>query len=145
MQTTTASHTITVEPGSPVRIAADRDHLEQVLNNLIANAVKYSPDGGEITVRVGEDGGQATISIRDTGIGIPPEELDAVFGLFYRSPDRRARDVGGMGLGLYVLTEIVDRPGGRICAESELGNGTTFQVRPPRGRGVGSSVQTDAA
>jgi len=145
MQTTTASHTITVEPGAPVRIAADRDHLEQVLNNLIANAVKYTPDGGEITVRVGEEGGQATISVRDTGIGIPPEELEAVFGLFYRSPDRRARDVGGMGLGLYISKEIVDRHGGRIWAESELGKGTTFQVRLPRSPAFGSSAQTDAA
>jgi signal transduction histidine kinase len=145
MQTTTASHTIAVEPGAPVRIAGDRDHLEQVLNNLIANAVKYTPDGGEITVRVGDEGGQAAISVRDTGIGIPPEELDAVFGLFYRSPDRRARDVGGMGLGLYISKEIVDRHGGRIWAESELGKGTTFQVRLPRSPAFGSSAQTDAA
>jgi signal transduction histidine kinase len=128
-----------------VRIAGDRDHLEQVLNNLIANAVKYTPDGGEITVRVGDEGGQAAISVRDTGIGIPPEELDAVFGLFYRSPDRRARDVGGMGLGLYISKEIVDRHGGRIWAESELGKGTTFQVRLPRSPAFGSSAQTDAA
>ncbi|HEX4744449.1 MAG TPA: ATP-binding protein [Candidatus Limnocylindria bacterium] len=132
MQTTTTTHTIAVEVGPPVRIAADRDHLEQVLNNLIANAVKYSPDGGDITVRVGQDGDAATISVQDAGIGIPAEELDAVFGLFYRSPDRRARDVGGMGLGLYISKEIVDRHGGRIWAESEIGRGTTFQVRLPR-------------
>lgn len=132
MQTTTSTHTISVEAVGPVQIVADRDHLEQVLNNLIANAVKYAPDGGEITVRVGEEDGQASLSVSDSGIGIPQEELEAVFGLFYRSPDRRARDVGGMGLGLYISKEIVDRHGGRIWAESEPGHGTTFQVRLPR-------------
>ena len=144
MQTTTASHRIAVEVGPPVRIAGDRDHLEQVLNNLIANAVKYSPDGGDITVRVGQDGDDATISVQDAGIGIPAEELDSVFGLFYRSPDRRARDVGGMGLGLYISKEIVDRHGGRIWAESELGPGTTFQVRLPRTAPFASGEQTPA-
>lgn len=132
MQTTTSTHTISVEAAGPVEIVADRDHLEQVLNNLIANAVKYSPDAGDIRVRVGEEGGQATLSVSDSGIGIPQAELEAVFGLFYRSPDRRARDVGGMGLGLYISKEIVDRHGGRIWAESEPGQGTTFQVRLPR-------------
>ncbi len=133
MQTmTSTTRTITVEHGSAVAIVADRDHIEQVLNNLIANAVKYSPDGGDITVRVWDEDGQASLSVTDRGIGIPREELEAVFGLFYRSPDRRARDVGGMGLGLYISKEIVDRHGGRIWAESELGRGTTFHVRLPR-------------
>lgn len=132
MQTTTTSHVIAVEGSGPVEIVADRDHLEQVLNNLIANAVKYSPDGGQITVRVREDGDEAALAVTDSGIGIPPEELEAVFGLFYRSPDRRARDVGGMGLGLYISKEIVDRHGGRIWAESAPGQGTTFEVRLPR-------------
>ena len=144
MQTTTARHAIAVETVPPVRIAGDRDHLEQVLNNLIANAVKYSPDGGNITVRVGQDGDEAMISVQDAGIGIPAEELDAVFGLFYRSPDRRARDVGGMGLGLYISKEIVDRHGGRIWAESELGRGTTFQVRLPTTASFASGEQTPA-
>ncbi len=132
MQATTSTHTISVETSGPVPIVADRDHLEQVLNNLIANAVKYSPEGGEISVRVALESGEAAIAVRDSGIGIPAEELEAVFGLFYRSPDRRARDVGGMGLGLYISKEIVDRHGGRIWAESELGKGTTFEVRLPR-------------
>lgn len=132
MQTTTTAHTIRVEGSGPVGLAADRDHIEQVLNNLIANAMKYSPDGGDIFVRVAEEDGNAALSVQDSGIGIPAEELEAVFGLFYRSPDRRARDVGGMGLGLYISKEIVDRHGGRIWARSELGQGTAFEVRLPR-------------
>lgn len=132
MQTTTAIHVIDVGGKRAVPVVADRDHLEQVLNNLIANAVKYSPDGGKITVRVEEDGEMAALAVTDQGIGIPQEELGSVFGLFYRSPDRRARDVGGMGLGLYISKEIIDRHGGRIWAESVLGEGTTFQVRLPK-------------
>ena len=132
MQTTTASHTIIVEGAGPVTVDADRDHIEQVLNNLIANAVKYSPDGGNVVVRVAAEDGHAALSVQDAGIGIPAEELEAVFGLFYRSPDRRARDVGGMGLGLYISKEIVDRHGGRIWADSKHGHGTTFEVRLPR-------------
>jgi len=144
MQTTTTSHTLTVEPGDPVRITADRDHLEQVLNNLIANAVKYSPDGGAISVQAAAEDDGAALSVRDSGIGIPPEELEAVFGLFYRSPDRRARDVGGMGLGLYISKEIIDRHGGRIWAESERPQGTTFQVRLPRTATYTADPQTEA-
>lgn len=132
MQTTTAAHAIEVTGKDEVPIDADRDHLEQVLNNLIANAVKYSPDGGKIVIRVEDDGDQAQLSVTDQGIGIPEEELASVFGLFYRSPDRRARDVGGMGLGLYISKEIIDRHGGTIWAESVLGEGTTFRVRLPK-------------
>lgn len=131
MQTTTTNHTLQVTAIDAAEIVADRDHLEQVLNNLIANAVKYSPDGGTITIMVGSVGDGAALSVSDTGIGIPEEELTSVFGLFYRSPDRRARDVGGMGLGLYISKEIVDRHGGRIWAESTVGKGTTFHVRLP--------------
>jgi len=133
MQTTTTNHTLQVTAIGAAEIVADRDHLEQVLNNLIANAVKYSPDGGTITITVGSEGDGAALSVSDTGIGIPEEELSSVFGLFYRSPDRRARDVGGMGLGLYISKEIVDRHGGRIWAESTVGKGTTFHVRLPHG------------
>lgn len=133
MQTTTTNHTLQVTGTEASVIVADRDHLEQVLNNLIANAVKYSPDGGTITIMVGSEGDGVALSVSDTGIGIPEEELSSVFGLFYRSPDRRARDVGGMGLGLYISKEIIDRHGGRIWAESTVGKGTTFHVRLPHG------------
>lgn len=132
MQTTTQRHAIRVVAQGEVPIVADRDHLEQVLNNLIANAVKYSPDGGDVTVTIAGEGDEVALAVADEGIGIPAEELTSVFGLFYRSPDRRARDVGGMGLGLYISKEIVDRHGGRIWAESGPRGGTTFHVRLPR-------------
>jgi signal transduction histidine kinase len=120
------------DPDRKLAVRGDRDHLEQALNNLIGNAMKYSPAGGAIEVRIARAGEhEVELSVRDHGIGIRPAELARVFGLFYRSPDRDARDVGGMGLGLYITKEIVDRHNGRIWAESELGEGTTFHVALP--------------
>jgi signal transduction histidine kinase len=120
------------DPDHKLGVRGDRDHLEQVLNNLIGNAMKYSPDGGAIAVTVTRAGEQEVeFAVADNGIGIRPAELARVFGLFYRSPDRLARDVGGMGLGLYITKEIVDRHNGRIWAESEVGKGTTFHVALP--------------
>jgi signal transduction histidine kinase len=120
------------DPERKLGVRGDRDHLEQVLNNLIGNAMKYSPDGGAIDVTVTRAGEQEVeFMVTDHGIGIHPAELMRVFGLFYRSPDRLARDVGGMGLGLYITKEIVDRHNGRIWADSEVGKGTAFHVALP--------------
>ena len=120
------------DPDQKLGVRGDRDHIEQVLNNLVGNAMKYSPDGGPVDVRVTRAGDQEVeFAVEDHGIGIRGAELARVFGLFYRSPDRNARDVGGMGLGLYITKEIVDRHGGRIWAESEVGKGTTFHVTLP--------------
>jgi signal transduction histidine kinase len=131
MQLTTNSHEITVQRDSSSVVTADRDHLEQVLNNLVTNAIKYSPSGGPIRIEVQPDDGGVRVSVSDRGIGIPQKELDAIFGLFYRSPDRAARDAAGMGLGLYISKEIVSRHGGRIWAES-VGEGSVFHVLLPR-------------
>jgi len=120
------------DPERKLGVRGDRDHLEQVLNNLIGNAMKYSPDGGAIDVTLTRAGEQEVeFMVTDHGIGIHPAELMRVFGLFYRSPDRLARDVGGMGLGLYITKEIVDRHNGRIWADSEVGKGTAFHVALP--------------
>jgi len=116
-------------------VRGDRDHLEQVLNNLVSNAIKYSPAGRRVDIRLGTGAdGMVLLSVTDQGMGIRAAELESIFGLFYRSPDRDARDVGGMGLGLYISKEIVDRHGGRIWAESRIGEGTMFCVAlPPAG------------
>lgn len=120
------------DPDGAFHVRGDRDHLEQVLNNLIGNAMKYSPDGGSIDVQMTRvDEQEVELRIVDHGIGIRPEELARVFGLFYRSPDRVARDVGGMGLGLFITKEIVDRHHGRIWADCNVGQGTTFHVALP--------------
>ena len=132
MQLTTTTHVISVRRESQSIVTADRDHLEQVLNNLVTNAIKYSPNGGTITIAVRPDDGGVRLSVVDQGIGIPERELEAIFGLFYRSPDRAARDAAGMGLGLYISREIVVRHGGRIWAESTAGKGSTLNVLIPR-------------
>jgi signal transduction histidine kinase len=132
MQLTTTEHAISVRRDTESVVTADRDHLEQVLNNLVTNAIKYSPSGGAITIDVRPEGNGVRLSVTDEGIGIPEKELDAIFGLFYRSPDRAARDAAGMGLGLYISKEIVVRHGGRIWAESGGTKGSVLNVLIPR-------------
>ena len=148
MQLTTNAHEISVERVPTATIVADRDHLEQVLNNLVGNAIKYSPAGGPITIRIERVEGGVQLAVADRGIGIPANELEAIFGLFYRSPDRAARDAAGMGLGLYISKEIVERHGGKIWAESATGEGSTFFVALPEmpvGATKKDSPQTSAA
>ncbi len=131
-----SDHVLSVtREGARFVVRGDRDHLEQVLNNLISNAIKYSPSGHRVDIHLGTAAeGMVLLSVADQGMGIRAAELESIFGLFYRSPDRDARDVGGMGLGLYISKEIVDRHGGRIWAESRTGEGTTFYVAlPPAG------------
>jgi two-component system, sensor histidine kinase and response regulator len=138
MQLTTSKHQLALAPAQNgaahgTTITADRDHLEQVLNNLITNAIKYSPDGGPIDVDVRPSGDEVMLSVRDRGVGIPAGELEQVFSLFYRSRAEGTRQtVSGMGLGLYISKEIVDRHGGRIWVESQPGQGSTFYVSLPR-------------
>ena len=132
MQLTTTAHAISVRRDAESVVTADRDHLEQVLNNLVTNAIKYSPGGGSITIDVRPEGNGVRLSVSDEGIGIPEKELEAIFGLFYRSPDRAARDAAGMGLGLYISREIVVRHGGRIWAESGGTKGSVLNVLIPR-------------
>ena len=114
----------------PIRILADVDRIDQVFENLLNNAVKYSPSGGEITVRARIEGSDAHVTVTDRGIGIAADELENVFNLFYRSPDPRAGHVGGLGLGLYISREIVTRHGGRMWADSS-GDGSVFHVMLP--------------
>jgi signal transduction histidine kinase len=136
LQMTTSQHTIEVDPdgaaGNPV--PADRDHLEQVLDNLVTNAIKFSPDGGTIRVSLRNDPENVTLSVRDPGVGIPPGQLEAIFGLFYQAEDPVSRRTGGMGLGLYISKEIITRHGGQIWAESVPNEGSTFNISLPRAR-----------
>lgn len=134
LQLTTAQHTIEVDmDGVPgVDLIADRDHLEQVLDNLVSNAIKFSPDGGTIRVAVRDNGSTVVLSVEDAGVGIPQGQLDAIFGLFYQAEDPVSRKTGGMGLGLYISKEIVGRHGGKIWAESVPQKGSTFKVALPK-------------
>jgi PAS domain S-box-containing protein len=113
------------------RIIGDRDRLEQVLGNLMENAVKYSPDGSEIVVTVEERGEQMVTSVADHGIGIPTDELGQVFERFHRGRQVSSTNYGGLGLGLYITKQIIERHNGTIWVESREGQGTTFSFSLP--------------
>ena len=133
-QTTTTLHALEVLPPTEgeATVEGDRDHIEQVLSNLVDNAIKYSPSGGQVTVSFRDESGQVAVCVQDEGLGIPPEQQEAIFGLFYRSPNAKSQHAGGMGLGLYISNEIVQRHGGAIRVESKAGSGSTFTVLLPR-------------
>jgi PAS domain S-box-containing protein len=119
-------------PATPVPlVAADRDKVRQVLINLVENAIKYSPEGG--TVQVGLEPWESVVrfSVKDEGLGIPPEEHERIFAKFYRLDPDMTRGVGGTGLGLYICSELVTRMDGRIWVESEEGRGSTFLFELP--------------
>ncbi|HEX5692033.1 MAG TPA: HAMP domain-containing sensor histidine kinase, partial [Roseiflexaceae bacterium] len=132
LQASTTSHELRVcDPPAPLIVAGDAVRLEQVFTNLLGNAVKYSPDGGNVTISMGADGNQALVSISDTGLGIPPEALPQLFKRFYRVMRDDAQHISGSGIGLYVVKEIVTGHGGTIEVASAVGAGSTFTVRLP--------------
>ncbi|MDO5480757.1 MAG: ATP-binding protein [Candidatus Saccharibacteria bacterium] len=110
----------------------DIDFLREILNNLIENAIKYTPSGGTLSVGVRGDGDRAVIFVQDSGIGISPEDLKHVFQKFYRADNSQTRTIGGTGLGLYIVKCRVEAMGGRCWAESTFGQGSTFYVELPR-------------
>lgn len=124
------------QPMSPV--LGDAGRLRQVLDNLINNAIKYTPAGGRITVRAREEAGRVTVEVRDTGIGIPRQAMPQLFSKFYRVPGPQASGVPGTGLGLAIVKSIVERHGGQVWAESEVGEGSTFGFSLPAA-GTGDS------
>jgi PAS domain S-box-containing protein len=107
-------------------VTGDRDRLEQVLGNLLENAVKYSPDGSDVTVTVEDRGESLVTAVCDRGIGIPADELAQVFERFHRGRQVSSTNYGGLGLGLYITKQIIERHGGSIWVESKEGVGTTF-------------------
>ena len=119
---------------------ADPDRLTQVLRNLLDNAVKYSPQGGLTVVRGEVQAGEAVISVADQGIGIAPEHLNRLFEKYFRVKAGQSRGVAGSGLGLPIARAIVEAHGGRIWAESRVGQGSTFTFTLPLNEhGVGST------
>ena len=110
----------------------DLDFMREILDNLIENALKYTPAGGSIYVNVRGDGDRILINVTDTGIGISADDLSHIFQKFYRADNSDTREIGGTGLGLYLTKQRVEAMGGRIWAESAFGEGSTFYVSLPR-------------
>jgi two-component system, sensor histidine kinase len=118
-------------PETPVMVLGDPVRLEQILANLLTNALKYTPPGGRIAVSVARETSEAVVHIRDSGIGISPEILPRVFDLFTQADESLARSQGGLGLGLSLVRSLVEMHGGRVEAQSTLGVGSDFMVRLP--------------
>src|SRR5690606_11397045 len=112
-------------------VEADRNGLSLVLTRLLSNAVKFSPHGGNIRVRVENDGKQARLSVEDEGVGIPPDRRERLFERFYRAHAGTAYDVGGMGLGLHLSREFIARHGGRLWYSSRDDRGSVFTFTLP--------------
>jgi PAS domain S-box-containing protein len=117
--------------GAPVVALADEDKLRQVLVNLLDNAIKYSPDGGDVAVELAGGHGRVRLAVRDRGLGIPPGEQERIFEKFYRLDPALTRGVGGSGLGLFISRELVSRMGGSLTVRSEQGEGAAFVVDLP--------------
>ena len=118
-------------PINSVWIEIDTDKMTQVIDNILNNAIKYSPDGGKITVNMKTTDDQMILSISDQGLGIPKEDLPKIFDRFYRVDKARSRAQGGTGLGLAIAKEIVKQHSGFIWAKSEYGKGSTFTIVLP--------------
>jgi two-component system sensor histidine kinase VicK len=128
------SHTLVRRYGELPSITADRGRIEQVLMNIVANSIKYTPDGGTITVSAGNDASNIWIEVDDNGIGIPAKDRERIFERFYRVDKARSRESGGTGLGLSIAREIVARHGGTIGLVDRDGPGTTVRITLPISR-----------
>jgi signal transduction histidine kinase len=110
---------------------ADEERLHQVLFNLVDNAVRFTPPGGEVTIAADRRNGSVEISVADTGVGIPGEHLPRLFERFYRVDPARSREDGGTGIGLAIARSVVEAHGGHIKAESVPGRGSVFSFDLP--------------
>lgn len=126
-----AIHHFRLPKGQIPLVWADRDRLEEILANLIDNAVKYSPEGGKIELSTRESNGRLIVSVSDSGVGIPARELDKIFEKFHRVDRGDARTTYGHGLGLYISKRLIEAHGGDIWVESHIGKGSTFKFTLP--------------
>ena len=131
MQQISTTHSITIHGASHTHIVGDSDRLGQVFINLINNAVKYSPQAKHVDISITASQNTVTLSIRDYGIGIPQEYQQKIFDRFYRVSDVHKKTFPGLGMGLYISSEIVKRHGGRLWVESAEGKGATFFISLP--------------
>jgi signal transduction histidine kinase len=119
------SLSVGIEPGLPSAMM-DEDRISQVVANLLSNALRYTPSGGKVVVSVSRDDGALSVSVADTGQGIPEADLPHIFDRYYRGPEPKEKRAGGSGIGLAVVKELVEAHGGRVWARSTPGQGSTF-------------------
>jgi two-component system sensor histidine kinase VicK len=131
LRPTTTRHEISFESSFSGDVSADRDRLSQALINLLTNAIKYSPEAGQVEVKLRSEENFAEISVRDYGIGIEPKDHRLIFERFFRVEGKNEKTFPGFGIGLYVTAEIIELHGGQIQVESEKGKGARFTIRIP--------------
>jgi two-component system, NtrC family, sensor histidine kinase KinB len=118
-------------PGGLPAVWGDSERVTQILTNLVSNAHKYTPEGGQITVVAAAAGDGIRLEVRDTGVGLSPEEQARLFTRFYRAQNRATQEAGGTGLGLAITRALVEAHGGRIAVQSSPGQGSTFRLTLP--------------
>ena len=114
-------------------VSGDPIHLRRVLDNLLGNALKFTPAGGQIAVRLGLEDQDLVLEVADTGVGIPGDQLERIFDRFYQVDGSMSRRYGGSGLGLALVKDIAKAHGGSVSVESHTGQGSTFRVSLPSG------------
>jgi signal transduction histidine kinase len=135
---------VNIPPGLPL-VEADRKKIEQVLLNLLNNALKYTPDEGKVTITLKDRNSDVLVSVHDTGIGIPQKDLDKIFSGFYHSGYKLSYEYKGPGLGLAISRKIVEGHGGSIWARSEVGKGSTFYFTIPKHVGIPEEAKSSAS
>jgi signal transduction histidine kinase len=110
---------------------ATPDGLDRIFNNLVSNAIKYTPAGGQVTVALSSTNGDATVMVEDTGIGIPSDAMLHLFEEFFRAPNAKSIEREGTGLGLTIVKDLVNRYGGQLTVHSELDKGSQFKITFP--------------
>jgi two-component system, chemotaxis family, CheB/CheR fusion protein len=130
-QYTVSSHVVEHDQMVKANIYADRNRISQVLVNIISNAIKYSPDGDTVIVRLSKKAGEVTVSVEDFGMGIPKTDQTRIYERFFRAKGKKEGKVPGLGLGLYISAEIVKQHGGKLWVDSTEGKGSTFYFTLP--------------
>jgi signal transduction histidine kinase len=134
-----STHRLELElPADPIVADADAERLATIVGNLVDNAIKYSPEGGQVTVALTRSGGNAQIQVRDQGIGIAPDDQARLFSRFGRVVTAQNQHISGTGLGLYLSRQLARMHGGDIKVDSEPGKGSTFTLELP-------AMETEAA
>ncbi len=133
-----------IDPCQPAGVKADEEAIRQILDNLITNAIKYTPHGGEVSIRWQLEGGEVAIQVEDDGIGIPPEHQARIFERFYRVDKARSRELGGTGLGLSIVKHLAQMLGGSVSISSQPGEGSVFEVRLPAAESTQFVAETSA-